>query len=303
MFYLEEFRKHLESKRFGAKTIAAYVALLDRLEKDFNARGIVGVDSITEKGIKNYVDSLEVRNPGSKHFYVSVIRLKKYLAFLEDKGLIFFSPLKDYPNPKFLRHSFLSVEQRTIHAILDAIEAKSPFLIRGKAILELAYSSALRPREIYSLKVTDIDFAAGTLFIRMSKSRKDRVVPVGEKALFWIGEYLEKTRSRYIKDEKHGHVFISHKTGRPLSVFGLRSAIRETIKRCGFEPFPPYSLRSTSATALLKSGMNVAYIGKLLGHTELKTTQSYLRIGKMKLREEIAAKHPRNGFAKKGGTR
>ena len=303
MFYLKEFLTDLEAKRFSAKTISAYAALLSRMQEAFEAKGIVDVGSITEKVIWTYIGSLESKNPGSKHFYVSVIRLKKYFAFLEDRGLIFLSPLKGYPSPKFLSRSYPAVKQKKIHAILDAVETQSPFLIRGKAILELAYSSALRPKEIYSLKITDIDFAAGTIFIRMSKSRKDRLVPVGEKALYWMGEYLEKARSRYIKEEKHGHVFISHKTGKPLSVWGLRSAVRETVKRFSFEPFPPYCLRSASATALLSAGMDVAYIGKLLGHAELKTTQSYLRIGRMKLKAEITAKHPRNNFSKIGGTR
>ena len=168
--------------------------------------------------------------------------------------------------------------------------------------MELAYSSALRPREIYDLKITDVDFSRGVLFICQSKGSKDRLVPVGKTALFWVSEYLENARPRYIGAEKHGCVFINHKTGKPLTVWGLRSAIRMTLIRSGFEPFPPYSLRHAAASALLSHGMDVAHIRELLGHMELRTTQIYLKIHLNELREQLAAKHPRNTFtARKGG--
>jgi len=165
--------------------------------------------------------------------------------------------------------------------------------VKGKAILELAYSSALRPCELYNLKITDINFKRGLIFIRQSKNQKDRIVPVGKTALYWVEKYLREIRPRYIKSKKHGYVFINHKTGEQLTRYGIRYAIRETLRKSGFQPIKPYSLRSTAATALLLNGMSIAYISALLGHTDIKTTQTYLRIKTRDLQHELAHKHPR----------
>ena len=301
MFYIEDFLEHLKAAYLSPKTIGAYSVLLGKLTTYFEKQGISDIKDISERQIREYVDFLAKKYGNSKCFYISIIRIKKYFAFLEEKGVIFLSPLIEYPSPKFPKTSYPNVDQRKIRLILDSIKTDSSFLIRGKAILELAYSSALRPREIYSLKITDIDFKNGTLFIGQSKGKKDRLVPVGKEALRWISEYLEKVRPGYIKSEKHGCVFISHKTGKPLTVWGLRHAIQQTVKRSGFSPFPPYSMRFASATALFLGGMDIAYIGKLLGHVELQTTQGYLNVRKRKLKDELYRKHPRNTFSKQGG--
>ena len=303
MFHTEDFIEYLKTLHLSLKTIRAYSTTVGRLKSHFIARGIYDVKEITEERITEYVDLFSDRHESSKYLYVGVIRLKRYFEFLEESGVIFLSPLKQIPNPKPLSSSYPTLDQKRLRLLLDSIKPDTPFLLRGKSILELAYSSALRPREIYNLKITDIDFKEGTLFITRSKGEKDRLVPVGNKALRWLKEYIQNVRPRYVKHERHEYVFVSHKTGRPLTVWGLRSAVRGTLIRSGYLPFPPYSLRSASATALFLGGMDVAYIGKLLGHVELRTTQSYLNINKRGLREELFRKHPRNRLTYQGGNR
>jgi len=303
VFYIEDFLYSLKMKYYSQKTISAYTIQLHHFIRHFDKKGISEVSSISEEMIRQYIDSFGKKSRGSKDFYVKVIRLKKYFAFLEEKNSIFLSPLRYYPNPKFLKHSYPKIDDGKMNSILDSIKPVGPFVIRGKAILELAYSSALRPREIYQLRISDIDFKNGSLFINQSKGKKDRLVPVGEKALNWISQYIDKVRPKYNKNEQHGLVFISHKTGKPLTVWGLRSAIQDTLSRSGFESFPPYSLRSASVTALFLGGMGIAYIGKLLGHSELRTTQTYVNVHQIKITEELARKHPRNTFSKQGEER
>ena len=166
--------------------------------------------------------------------------------------------------------------------------------------MELAYSSALRPRELYNLKITDIDFKRGLLFIEQSKNNKDRIVPVGKTALFWIEKYITEVRPRYIHNKTHNYVFISHKTGEKLTVYGIRWAIQETLRLSGFKPIKTYSLRSTAATALLLNGMSIVYISKLLGHSDIRTTQIYLHIKTIQLQKEtlssLPVKTPRSFF-------
>ena len=172
MFYIEDFLYSLKAKYYSQKTVSAYTIQLRHFKRYFEEKGISEVSSISEEMIREYIDSLGKKSRGSKDFYIKVIRLKKYFEFLEKKNVIFLSSLRYYPNPKFLSHSFPRIDDGKMDSILDSINPESPFLLRGKAILELAYSSALRPREIYNLKITDIDFKNGALFISQSKGKR-----------------------------------------------------------------------------------------------------------------------------------
>jgi site-specific recombinase XerD len=88
-------------------------------------------------------------------------------------------------------------------------------------------------------------------------------------------------------------VFISHKTGKPLTVYGIRWAIQECLRRAGLDPIKPYSLRGSAATHLLLGGMGVLHISKLLGHESVTTTQGYLDLRLKELQRELSDKHPR----------
>lgn len=219
--------------------------------------------------------------------------MKKYFVYLEKNNHIFVSPLIDYEFPKYTKNHYPTLNEQEIKSIFEKISADHPLCLKGRAIIELAYSSALRPRELYNLKLTDIDFKKGLLFIEQSKNRKDRIVPVGNVALNWVEKYIREVRPKYLKNKTHGYLFISHKTGEPLTRWGIRYAVRESLRINGLKPVKPYSLRSTAATALLLNGMNIAYISTLLGQSDILTTQTYLRVKVRKLQQELTFKHPR----------
>jgi integrase/recombinase XerD len=222
-----------------------------------------------------------------------VSRLSTYFRFLEEKGRIFESPLRGCALPKIPETHYPVLTQKEMKDILERIPATGGLPVKAKAILELAYSSALRPRELYSLKLSDVDFEKGLLFLEQSKGRKDRVVPVGTQALFWLERYVSEVRPRYLKDQTHNFVFVSHKTGKQLTVHGIRWAIQESMRRGGLTPIKTYSLRGSAATHLLQRGMGVLPISKLLGHQKIQTTLYYLRFPLRELKAELSHNHPR----------
>ena len=293
MYYIEEFLISMKQKKLAEKTMKAYTSVLFHFQSFFEKKGITEIGKINEELILSYLEKL-YHKTNEKGFYLKVFRLKKYFRFLVENDYLFFSPLADYEIPKYPKTSYPAVAQDDIVKILEGIKTDTPFLIKGKAILELAYSSALRPGEIMNLKIRDIDFKSGLLFIEQAKNQKDRIVPVGLKALKWIRKYLQEVRPKYINDQTHDCVFISHKTGKQLSIWGIRWAVQETLRKNGFDPIKPYSLRPTSATSLLLGGMGLMYISKLLGHTHANTTRIYLRVKTHDLKNIINKKHPRN---------
>jgi len=293
MFYVNEFLNGIKALRYSTETIKKYSSLLQHFRRYVKTTKIVDVKNISENEVLAYLKEIKKKKIIESEYAIKVSKLKKYFQYLEDNEHIFISPLADYDSPKYVKKSYPALSQEEIENILQEIRTDRPLCLKGKAILELTYSSALRPRELYNLKIIDIDFKKGLIFIEQSKNQKDRIVPAGKTALYWVEKYLREVRPRYIKSKKHGYVFINHKTGEQLTRFGIRSAIRETLRKSGFQPIKPYSLRSTAATALLLNGMNIAYISALLGHTDIKTTQTYLRVKTRELQHELAHKHPR----------
>lgn len=296
MSYIKVFLEYLQANHYSKSTVKAYEYLLKNMRSYFTKRGIGEVEGINEDKINEYLKTLKTDNCQSRYYIIKVQRITKYFRFLEDESIIFYSPIRDVDLRKPARHSYPTLSKNEIENILSSINTGTTLGVKAKAILELAYSSALRPREIYNLKTTDIDFKNGILFIEQSKNRKDRKVPVGETALYWIKKYIEEVRPGYIKAEKHGYVFINHKTGGKLTRYGIRSAIQRTLAKNKLPPVKPYSLRSTAATALLLNGMSIAYISALLGHSDIRTTQIYLKVKTHQLKQVLLEHHPRKSF-------
>ena len=293
MFHVEDFIKHLKEKQYSFSTLHAYLDDLRHFEVYCSHYGIEDVRNISRKVVFEYFGTLNGKERHTKAYCNHISRIIKYFRYLEEEGFIFLSPLRDYFMPKHQTSNYPVLEKAEMERILQITKTGDPLYIKGKAIIELAYSSALRPRELYELKIPNIDFKQGLLFIEQSKNKKDRIVPVGNKAMKWTMKYLLEVRPRYIKEKYPSYVFINHKSGERLTVWGVRWAIQETLRRNGLRAIKTYSLRGTAATHLLVYGMNVVYISRLLGHSRIQTTQYYLKVSLKQLQREIKAKHPR----------
>jgi len=298
VFYVQAFLDHLAEIQYQSKTIRDYRYLLNRLVSFCTQQQVVDITAVTEGTIRDFLKSVNNEDLNRRSAYIKICRLRKYFRFLEDRGYMFLPPDIEQPvhAPPSTRWAHPDGEE--MDYVLSRIRTDTPLCLKGKSMLELAYSSALRPRELYSLKISDIDFKKGLLFLEQSKNRKDRIVPAGRHALQWVKRYLTEIRPRYVKDSSEDTVFINHKTGCKLSVWGVRWAIQETLRLSGFTPFKPYSVRASAATALIVNGMSVAHIRKLLGHTELRTTQIYLNIETREIKKILEERHPRNHLGK-----
>jgi len=293
MFHVEEFLKNLEERRYRAYTLAGYRKVLERFARYCGRRGLLDITAICRKEVLEYIDSLGPKDRPTTVVLRQISRLRSYFRFLEEKGLIFESPLRTYISPETPTTHYPVLTQQEMGKILEGIPATGGLSVKAKAILELGYSSALRPRELYNLKISDVDFEQGLLFLEQSKGQKDRLVPVGKTALFWLHRYIHAVRPRYLKGKAHGFVFVSHKSGEPLTVHGIRWAVQESLRRSGLAPIKTYSLRESAATHLLQRGMGVLPISKLLGHERIQTTLVYLRFPLRDLAAELSSKHPR----------
>ncbi len=293
MFYEAEYDEYLASISRSPGTRRHYQAMLKDLKAFLAGCGIDDVRTVGEHHLEAYTRELIGRGYAGKTVANYLIRVRVYFAFLEMRKIIFLSPAAKLTVPKYRPGHHVAFDHETLVARFEKLHVSTIIGLRARAILELAYSAALRPREVRTLKLTDIDRAKGVLFIEQSKNQKDRIVPVGSTALAWVQRYVSEIRAERVATPHDGSVFISHGTGRGLSARGLVWAIEAACTQAGIQTIPIYTVRASAATNLLESGMSIVHISRILGHSQIKTTQIYLRMRDRALKDIVERNHPR----------
>jgi site-specific recombinase XerD len=167
-----------------------------------------------------------------------------------------------------------------VDAVLDAVSGDGPLPLRNRALLELVYSAGLRSREVVTLDVGDVDFDREHVHVR-GKGGKERVVPLGEEAAYWVARYLRESRPELARGTEPA-LFVSAR-GRRLDTSTLRRVCPN-----------PHRLRHAFATHLLEGGADLRTIQDLLGHGSLSTTQVYSHVDGKRLRRVYDLSHPRS---------
>lgn len=177
-------------------------------------------------------------------------------------------------------------------ALLAAPDVSKPLGLRDRAVLEVFYSCGLRRGELISVWLRDVDFDRGTIFVRLGKGAKDRYVPVGERALFWVRLYAEIVRPGFVTGRFPEHLFLSS-AGSPLCPDWLCRQVRKYLARAGVDKRGScHLLRHSVATLMLEGGADIRYVAETLGHARLETTQRYTRVSIDRLRAVHASCHP-----------
>jgi len=165
--------------------------------------------------------------------------------------------------------------------ISGAGEAGDALALRNRALLELVYSAGLRSAEAVALDLADVDFEQEQVLVRHGKGAKDRVVPLGEEAAYWVARYLREARPQLVGGAQDA-LFVSVR-GKRLDTSTLRRLMRN-----------PHRLRHAFATHLLEGGADMRVIQELLGHASLSTTQIYSHVDGKRLRRVYDRAHPRS---------
>jgi integrase/recombinase XerC len=231
----------------------------------------------------------------------SVVRklasLRTFFKYLKREGIVEKNPAKMVAIPKGgkdLPHT-LSVDEA--FRILDVPDPNCPLGSRDQAILEFLYSSGLRVGELTSLSLNDLDLGAGMVRV-MGKGSKERMVPIGSKAVEALRSYLARRGELMGKGERvPQYLFLNHRGGR-LTARSVGRMIKKYLLQAGIvKEISPHTFRHSFATHLLDAGADLRGIQELLGHASLSTTQKYTHVSSAKLMEVYDRTHPR---ARKG---
>jgi len=179
-----------------------------------------------------------------------------------------------------------------IELILKQPDIKTTEGLRDRTMMEVLYSTAIRRSEVTNLMCRDIDLERRTVKVSKSKNGWDRFVPIGERALNWIEQYLEIARPNLLKDQDDGRLFLSRQ-GIAFKPDALAARVKSYIKLAEIDTRGSCHLfRHSVATQMLENGADIRYIQALLGHVDLNTTEIYTRVAIKKLKEVHARTHP-----------
>jgi len=219
--------------------------------------------------------------------------MKDYFAWLAKQNTIAANPASEIELPrgeKRLPAEALSLQQ--VRALLAVPDLTDPLGVRDRAMLETLYSTAMRRCELAKLELGDVNRDRRTIHIRQGKGRKDRVVPVGARALGWIERYLDEVRPRLLLDSAQQGLFLTS-YGEPFNPDVLSRKVSKFLKRADIgRPGSCHLLRHTCATHLHDNGADIRFIQQLLGHEKLETTAIYTEVSIEALKAVHSRCHP-----------
>ncbi len=218
--------------------------------------------------------------------------IRTYYKFLVGEALATRDPSERIESPKLGRTlpSVLSVAE--IERLLAAPNTDEPLAIRDRALLEFAYATGARVSEVVALRLQDVMYEDGLARL-FGKGSKQRVIPVGRRALGAVALYAREIRPRFDRGQGKGFVFLNAR-GTRLSRVGAWSVIKRAARAAGItKKVSPHTLRHTFATHLLEGGADLRAVQEMLGHADLATTQLYTHVDREYLRTVHRQYHPR----------
>ena len=219
--------------------------------------------------------------------------VRSFFRFLVKHGVILDNPLDPILTPKQVKAIPVYLPVDDIFRLLDSIKTDTLAGIRNRAIFETLYSSGIRVSELEGLDVFDVDFTKCLIRV-VGKGNKERIVPIGKKAVATIKEYRRRLQSKAgIAEENNGPLFLNKDHGR-LTSRSIARILNKTARECGLLiPVSPHALRHTYATHMLDAGADLRVVQELLGHKSLSTTQKYTHVSIDRLMETYDKAHPR----------
>ncbi|MDQ6604949.1 MAG: tyrosine recombinase, partial [Actinomycetota bacterium] len=218
--------------------------------------------------------------------------LRSFYRHLRREQLLDTDPTSELRAPRSRGRLPKVLSRDEVTRLLAQPTGSSPAAIRDRALLETMYACGLRASEATDLKLADLQLDAGFLLAR-GKGSKERLVPIGGKAIDRLEPYLERARPRLVGLQDEAHVFVNLR-GRGLSRQGLYKIVQRHAGTAGLEDrMSPHTLRHTFATHLLAGGCDLRSLQEMLGHADIGTTQMYTHLTAERLRDVYFDAHPR----------
>jgi integrase/recombinase XerD len=299
LFLSGRYLEHARVRNYSPRTVYGFQLRLATFRKFCEAIGITQARQVTRAVVLSYQSYLfHYRKEGGEPLRVAtqqhwLVCLTRFFSYLTKEGLILYNPASDLDLPRTEHHlpkALLSAED--VQTILTSIDTREPMGVRDRAILEVLYSTGIRRMELCNLDIGHIDLAGGLLRVFQGKGKKDRVVPIGARAVEWVETYLDQVRPALCPSINLPALFLTGWATR-YTESHLTKVVREMIHKAGIlKPGSCHLFRHAFATGLLTNGCDVRHIQIMLGHASLETTQIYTHLAITELQDAHKRYHP-----------
>jgi integrase/recombinase XerD len=294
-----QFFEYLEVKGFSKVTVENRNYYLRGFSNWCRERNLTSPRDVTRPILERYQRYLyhhRKRNGEPLSFrcqHSHLVAVRAFFKWLTRNNHILSNPAADIELPKLekrLPRHVLTISE--VEQVLNSVNIKTPVGIRDRAILETFYSTGMRRKELLNLRLFDLDPDRGTVMIRQGKGSKDRMIPIGARALAWIQKYLDEVRPKYIVEPDRGTLFLTVEGDifncQRVSQIARKYVIASGIGKTG----SCHLFRHTMATLMLEGGADIRFIQQMLGHVKLQTTEIYTQVSIRKLKQIHENTHP-----------
>ncbi len=283
--HIDRFIDFLKTERnVSPHTIRAYTKDLAELSLFLDQKP----EDVDYLDIRSFLAALHQRKLKKSSISRKLAGIRSFFKYLHREGYVKKNPAKLVSSPKVEKSlpKFLTIDE--IIALVESPKGDAFKPARDKAMIELLYSSGLRVSELTSLDITDLDFRESMIRVK-GKGRKERIIPVGSKAMEAIGNYIPE---RVSLKKKSSALFLNNR-GNRLTQRSVRRILLQYSRMINLKgSLSPHTLRHTFATHLLNEGADLRSIQELLGHSSLSTTQKYTHVDIAHLTEVYDKAHP-----------
>ncbi len=285
---IDDFLRYLLiDKNYSNNTIESYKEDLIKFNEFFKNKAIENIDI---DDLKRYVKYLNDQGLNELSISRSISCIKSFYKYLNIEKTIDSNPSDLLYLPKVRKKLPNTLSEEEVDKLLD-IKLNDIYSYRNKAMLEVLYATGLRVSELVNLKMENIDFE-GDYIRTYGKGNKERIIPIGEYARYYLDIYLKEYRYQMLKHGNNEYVFLNNH-GKNMTRQGFFKIIKAIANDAGInKEISPHILRHSFASHLLKHGADLRTIQELLGHSNVSTTQIYTHISNEELKENYKNYHP-----------
>lgn len=298
-WYMEEHHRWMRQMHLSEHTIKNHKCFFGKFLKWCEERN-VGPHDVTQELIERYQRHIyHYRDPETgvgmtlHSQRVVAVAIRTFFRWMKKRGYLKSNPAADVDIPKGEKRlpvNGLTVDE--VEKILARPDVTTALGLRDRALMEVLYSTGIRRSELAELTIYDINPQSGVLVVRLGKGRKDRVLPIGARALKWVDQYIIDSRPALITESDHGKLFVQTRGG-PMSPKVVGYIVKQHMEACGIKKKGSCHLfRHAMATALLENGAEIKFLQQMLGHEQIQSTQVYGNVSIRKLKEAHTKLHP-----------
>lgn len=291
--FINDFIEYLHNeKNTSGNTEVSYQRDLKKMAAYFEKKGILHADEVTESDLKGYISEMRSADFAASTISRNIASIRALFHYLFKKGVVSGDPSENLRAPRIEKKMPEILTVQEVDRLLSQPDLRTGKGIRDKAMMELLYATGMRVSELLTLKTEDVNLSFG--YVICHDNGKERVIPIGNVSRDMLQKYMDEARDLFVKNQGENALF-TNCSGKPMSRQGFWKILKGYAENAGIHrDITPHTLRHSFAVHMLQNGADIKSVQEMLGHSDISSTQMYLGLDTIKMRDVYMKAHPRS---------